>query len=120
MEDKHNRKVGLFGEKMACKYLRKMNYKILDTNFYTYKGEIDIVSKFKNEYVFVEVKTRLSKQYGSAIEAVNKLKLHHFIDASKYYIYKNHLQNEKIRFDIIEVYINSNKITINHIKNILF
>ena len=52
-------------------------------------------------------------------ESVNRKKLNHFVNASKYFIYKNHIYREKMRFDIIEVYIEKNSININHIKNIL-
>ena len=141
--DNYNRKIGAFGEEEACKYLEKIGYNIIDKNYYTYKGEIDIIAKENSEYVFVEVKTRTSKKYGNPIEAVDSKKMEHFIKAGKYYVFKNKLENCKIRFDIIEVSIKSKKvnnkkkdcakenikikdkenskiITIKHVKNILF
>lgn len=59
----------------------------------------------------------MSKNYGNPAEAVDKNKQKHIIDATKYYVYKNSLENQNIRFDIIEVYVNKNNKLINHIKN---
>lgn len=116
----HNREIGIIGEKEAARFLRKIGYVILSQNFYTREGEIDIVAKDKNEYIFIEVKTRVSKKYGNPVEAVNKAKEKHILLSSKYYIYKYRLQNKFIRFDIIEVYIDGKNKFINHIKNVFF
>ena len=114
----HNQKFGKIGEEDACKYLRNSNYSIIDRNYFTRYGEIDIVAKSdKNEYIFIEVKTRLSLKYGTPASAVNQNKQRHIMNSAKYYIYKNFLQNKNIRFDVIEVYINRSNILINHIEN---
>jgi len=113
----HNQEIGKIGEEEACKYLQSSNYKILDRNFLSQNGEIDIIAKNNEEYIFVEVKTRMSRNYGKPIDAVDKNKQKHIIDATKYYVYKNSLENQNIRFDIIEVYINKSNKLINHIKN---
>lgn len=97
--------------------MQSSNYQILGRNFLSKRGEIDIVAKNNDEYVFIEVKTRMSKNYGNPVDAVDKNKQKHIIDATKYYVYKNSLENQNIRFDIIEVYINKNNKLINHIKN---
>lgn len=114
----HNKKIGELGENEACKYLELNNYNIICKNFISKNGEIDIVAKNKDEYVFIEVKTRISKKFGSPAEAVNENKIKHILSASKYFIYKNSLENKNICFDIIEVYINKNNKLINHIKNV--
>ena len=48
----------------------------------------------------------MSKKFGNPVESVNKYKQKHIVNATKYYVYKNSLENKNIRFDIIEVYIN--------------
>ena len=60
--------------------------------------------QMQEQYIFVEVKTRLSKKFGNPVDSVDYKKLKHFISASRYYIYVNKLERKKIRFDIIEVY----------------
>lgn len=116
----HNKEIGKYGEDIVCRYLEKNGYNILCRNFKTDNSEIDIISEYKGEIIFIEVKTRTSKQYGFPIESVNKLKKKHIISATKYYIYKNSLENKNIRFDIFEVYIHGKENVINHVKNVFF
>lgn len=114
------KEIGKWGENLACKYLEENNYKMIEKNFLCQQGEIDMIAKdmIKNELVFIEVKTRSNFKYGNPADAVNKQKQKHMIQAIKYYIYKNHIQNIPIRIDVIEVYIMENY-KINHIKQIL-
>lgn len=116
----YNKDIGKVGEEEVCKYLLKNNYEILDRNFLCKSGEIDIIAKEKDEYVFIEVKTRASKKYGRPADAVDTNKQKHIINATKYYVYKNYLANKNIRFDVLEVYINKNIMHINHIKNAFY
>lgn len=112
--------IGKFGEIKAAEYLCKHNYKIIDTNFLCRFGEIDIITKSpSNELVFVEVKTRKSLKYGMPCEAVTSRKIKNILASSKYYIHINKFNNIDIRYDVIEVYLNSEKTIINHIKNII-
>ncbi|MBM4177437.1 YraN family protein [Candidatus Gribaldobacteria bacterium] len=53
----HNQELGKWGEDRACDYLIKQGYEIVERNFKTKWGELDIISKKKNDLVFVEVKT---------------------------------------------------------------
>lgn len=108
------------GEEKAVKFLTDNGYEIIKRNYRTKFGEIDIVAKEKEEIVFVEVKTRSSKKYGIPREAVDKNKINHIINVSKYFILKNNLENYFLRFDIIEIYVLKNNYIINHIKNVFF
>ena len=73
------RKFGDFGEKIACNFLINRGYKIIETNFSTKYGEIDIVVSKNNELFFVEVKTRSIKDYinypENAVDYFKKIKL---------------------------------------------
>lgn len=108
------------GEEISCKYLKGIDYKIICRNFRTNFGEIDIIAKYKNEIIFIEVKTRLSKKFGYPAEAVDYNKQKKIVGTSKYYLKINRLEQEKIRYDIIEVYMKDKKIFINHIRNVFF
>lgn len=66
--------LGKEGEDFAADYLQKQGYEIIDRNFECKQGEIDIIAKDKNEYVFIEVKTRQNLHYGMPCEAVNERK----------------------------------------------
>ena len=112
----NNQELGREGEEIAVRYLLENGYKIIERNFFCYSGEIDIISKDKNEYVFIEVKTRTSKAYGEPIEAVHSIKQKHIWKAAEYYVYKNKLEKAFIRLDVIEVYKKHKKFYIRHIK----
>ena len=111
--------IGKIGENIVIKYLKNIGYVIIERNFFAIQGEIDIIAKDGQELVFIEVKTRTNKKFGMPIDAVNRTKQKHFIRAVKYYLYVKKLENNFIRLDVIEVYINKEKYKINHIKQII-
>lgn len=112
-------KIGKIGEDIAIKYLEDIGYIIIERNFLSIQGEIDIIAKDRQELVFIEVKTRTNKKFGMPVDAVNKTKQKHFVRTVKYYLYLKKLENNFVRLDVIEVYINKEKYEINHIKQII-
>lgn len=112
--------IGKIGEDLAAKYIQSLGYTIIERNFAATQGEIDIVARDKKELVFIEVKTRTNTLYGRPIEAVNNPKKKHLISTAQYYLYSKHLENEFVRLDVIEVYLNESTYKINHIKQIIW
>lgn len=112
--------IGMIGEEIACKYLLKNKYKILDRNFSCKQGEIDIICYDikQKEIVFVEVKTRTNFSYGLPSDSVNKLKRIHIRKCIEYYLYKKKYEKIYIRVDVIEIVLNNGKYKLNHMKNI--
>lgn len=104
---------GRNGEKLAEGYLRKLGYDILEKNYSIAQGEIDIIAKYEEYYIFVEVKYRKSLENGYPREAVGKVKQRKIKNVALYYISKNELLDNDFRFDVIEVLGNE----INHIEN---
>lgn len=111
----NNKEKGDFGEYIAYKYLIKNGAEILESKYKIKSGEVDIIAKVDNELVFIEVKSRCNMKFGTPAESVNYKKVKKIVGISEYYILKNNLYNIPIRFDVIEVYLNENKI--NHIVN---
>lgn len=111
--------LGKVGEKCAVKYLKKNKYKILEQNYATHFGEIDIIAKDNDCYVFIEVKTRTSDKFGEPMEAVTDFKQRHIIRSAQSYLMTNKIDENqiKIRFDVIEVKSENGKNEINHLKN---
>ena len=97
---------GDFGEKAVCDYIIKKGYKIIDRNFHTSYGEIDIIAKYNDCMCFIEVKTRKNSNYGNASEYVDKNKQKKIIESAFIYLGEN-IDNE-IRFDVAEVYYTEN------------
>lgn len=110
--------LGREGEDFATDYLQKQGYEIIDRNFECKQGEIDIIAKEKNEYVFIEVKTRQNFHYGMPCESVNERKQKHIWNATRYYIYSHKLEDQYIRIDVIEIYKRKNRFYLHHIKQI--
>lgn len=110
--------IGKTGENLATKYLKKINYKILERNFRYRKEEIDIIAYDikQNEIVFIEVKTRTSMKYGRPCEAVKGDKQKHIKRVAQYYTLKHKIRRQAARFDVIEILLNNNTYKIEHIK----
>jgi putative endonuclease len=104
---KTTRDIGFEKEKEVAKYLTKLGYKILETNFKTYFGEIDIIGKYRDTTVFVEVKYRKSLSIGTPQEAVTSKKQQKIIKSATVYIKQNNIK-DNIRFDVAAV--DNNKI----------
>lgn len=120
MSKKENKVKGNFGENLACEFLEKNGYEILERNFNCYYGEIDIIASDKKEIVFVEVKTRCQGTYGEPIEAVDKNKRKHIYNTASYFLYKTNLLEANVRFDVVEILIfGSESYHINHLKDVI-
>ncbi|CDZ74909.1 Hypothetical protein ING2D1G_0750 [Peptoniphilus sp. ING2-D1G] len=114
----NNKNIGNFGEEKSVDYLINKNYKILDRNYRALGKEIDIIAMDKNILVFIEVKTRNSKKFGNASEAVDYFKIKNIVTASLNYAVSKNLTEYQIRYDIIEYYIKEHHI--NHIENAFY
>ena len=110
------RKLGLWGEGIAARYLQDKGYKILDRNYYTRNGELDIICEKGSKIVFVEVKTRKSTRFGSPEEAITRKKINHLRQAALIYLNSVEHPYKEIRFDVITILIEGNKEVINHIE----
>ena len=113
------KEIGDFGEKMACSYLEEQGITVLKKNFHARCGEIDIIAKDGETIVFAEVKTRLSKNYGTPAEFVDFRKQEKIIQTALYYLGND---DTDMRFDVIEVMYrfsgDAMEVTeINHIKS---
>jgi putative endonuclease len=99
----NKRAVGLQYEQLAVDYLKQQNYEILERNFYTHAGEIDLIARDGTAIVFIEVKYRSSKANGFPQEAVTQKKQQRMIRSAQYYLYHNHMENIPCRFDVIAI-----------------
>ncbi len=111
----NNLALGAQGEECAVRYLKKNGYKILERNYRTQLGELDIIAfdKRGKTTVFVEVKTKTSSFFGLPCEMVGENKQHKIEQMVAQYVNKKSFWNEPIRIDVIEVL--DDKVV--HIKN---
>ena len=99
----HRQQFGVKGETIAARHLKKKGYKILDRNYRTKLGEIDIVARDKDTIVFVEVKARRSNQYGSPKWAVTPKKQRKISMAALFYLKETKQIRAKARFDVVSI-----------------
>lgn len=99
-----NKISGNIGEAMAYAYLEGKGYTILETNYKTKIGEIDIIAEDKNErIIFVEVKARATHAHGYGRESVTMQKQRTIRRVAELYLMKNKCTNRFTRFDVIEI-----------------
>jgi putative endonuclease len=97
-------KLGEHGEEgLAAGFLRKMGYRIVEQNFKTHIGEIDIIAEDGGTLVFVEVKTRESLYYGRPFESVTAGKKRKIAGTAMLYL-KRYKELPPCRFDVVSIY----------------
>jgi len=98
---KHNQRIGKWGEDAVAAYLAARDYQILARNARTPYGEIDIIAKQDDLYIFVEVKTlTLSKNFFPE-QNVTTRKREHMLSAGEYYAAENEIDHWQI--DVVAV-----------------
>ncbi len=114
----NNLKIGLRGEQLAARYLRKNKYRIIAANYSTKLGETDIIAEKDNIICFVEVKTRSPGQMFPPSEAVDLRKQENLRTNAAAFLKAQKHTDKGFRFDIIEVILHDLfTADINHIEN---
>lgn len=117
MKEINNITIGTLGEKYTAAYLRRNGFKIIETNLRNSYSEIDIIAESKEYIIFVEVKTRTTRNEIRPVYAVTKQKQRKIISAANEYL-KFNVSNKQPRFDVSEVYLNIDNIKIYEINYI--
>lgn len=112
-----NLDLGVCGESAAVDFLKKQGYKILQRNYRTKLGEIDIIAVDKGTVCFIEVKTRRNVRFGLPQEALNRHKKRQIQKSALVYLKDRHLLDKKARFDVVAVLSGENQFKIELIKN---
>ncbi|MBE6886054.1 MAG: YraN family protein [Oscillospiraceae bacterium] len=97
-----NKKRGYAGEELAARYLARKGYQILDRNFHSRFGEIDIIAQWEEFIVFAEVKLRTEGYLCSPAEAVDRKKRLRLTQTAWVYLLENPTQLQP-RFDLVEI-----------------
>ena len=116
MSDKRQ-KFGAQSEDLAAWYLKKNGYKILEQNYRTRLGEIDIIARDKKTIVFVEVKSRKSIRYGSPKWSVTHNKQRKISMVALQYLKNTRQTDAAARFDVVAVISNRDEPQIEVVKN---
>lgn len=99
----NTRLLGDKGEEIAASYLKKEGYRIVDRNYRTSRGEIDVVAYDNDKLVFIEVKTRRTREYGEGQWAIDARKQRQMIKVALTYMVHKKVIGISYRFDTIIV-----------------
>lgn len=110
-------KFGKDAEALAAKALKKDGYKILEKNYRSRWGEIDIIAKDDDTIVFVEVKARMSETYGNPKESVTIGKQKKISNTARFYLKENKKFDSRARFDVVAINIMNGNLNIEILKN---
>ncbi len=108
--------IGKTGEEIATQYFIKKGYKLLDKNFRTKNGEIDLIFEKDNTVIFVEVKFRTQDKFGDPIESITSKKISKIIETAKFYVNQYELWDKDIRFDVITIKEKNGKYKFDHVR----
>jgi putative endonuclease len=102
------RETGALGEKIACDFLGKNGYDILETNYRCPEGEIDIIAKQAATLVFVEVRTKKSRLFGSPEESITQVKKERLKTLAERYGQEHDNLPSAWRIDVVAIQMENN------------
>ncbi|WP_432456031.1 MULTISPECIES: YraN family protein [unclassified Agarivorans] len=96
---------GQQAEQQAARYLTQQGLKLIEKNYHCRRGEIDLICKQNDIWVFVEVKYRSANTFGGAVAAVDQHKIRRIILSAQYYLQQQNLNqfDTAMRFDVIAI-----------------
>lgn len=104
---KESKDLGKAGEQKVVEYLGRLGWEILEMNFRSHHGEIDIIAKDRNIIIFIEVKNYSYRSYCPPAYSIRKAKKSCIIFSAKYYLMLKNIKNINCRFDVVTLYKNS-------------
>ena len=96
--------VGAYGERVAMAHLVEQGMVVLDRNWRSRTGEIDIVLRDGTDLVFCEVKTRRGGRFGTPAEAVDAGKVRRLRRLAAEWLAQSGLRVPTVRFDVVSVH----------------
>jgi len=108
------KKLGNQAEDEACAFLLKQGFRLLDRNFSTKLGEVDLIMQDGESLVFIEVRYRKNADFGGAAASITPKKQQRIIKAALAY-HQKHAPQSSLRFDVIA--IEGDNRELNHIIN---
>jgi len=105
------RDVGILGEKLAKDFLKKKGYHIIETNYRSPEGEIDIIAEHDDFLVFIEVRTKTSLEFGSPEESITPVKMERLKATAAYYQQTHSNLPPDRRIDVVAIELNKGKVS---------
>ena len=99
----NKREEGLKGEDAAVAALKGNGYRILERNYTSRFGEIDVIAEDGDFLVFVEVKKRNSESFGQSFSAITRRKRRHLVKSALFYMKAHKCFDRRVRFDVVGI-----------------
>ena len=110
--------IGRYGEDRAARYLQDRGYEIIERNWRSSTGELDLIARENDRLVFVEVKTRSGSGYGHPFEAVTSAKVARMRRLVAEWCAVRQVPGIKVRLDAISVLLSGGRVHIEHLKEV--
>lgn len=115
-------KLGRWGEQLAAQRLESEGYVVLDRNWRCRRGEIDLVVQAGEVLVFVEVKTRRGRDYGTPEEAITRSKAKRLLELGQRYMLERDIEDVEWRIDLVAVELDQQGklVRFEHVPNVVW
>lgn len=105
----YQKRVGEKGEQIAAGYLRGKGYQILDRNYTSRYGELDLVALDSDCIVFVEVKTRTTESFGLPEASITPSKFEKIVNTGLLWLQDHPESPDDWRIDVVAIILNKNR-----------
>lgn len=109
--------MGAWGEDLALRYLIKHGYRLVERNYRTRRGEIDLILRKEGTLVFVEVKLRRGTGFGDPLEAVTLRKQATLRYLAERYLADREPDFDTVRFDVVGILAGREGLRIDHVED---
>lgn len=113
----NTRRIGNRGEDIALQYLSGLGYELVERNYRTRYGEIDLILRDSEALVFVEVKLRRGTEYGDPLESVTPHKQEQVRSVAEQYISDLESEFSELRFDVVGILVSNERPNVVHVKD---
>ena len=113
----NTRRTGDRGEEIALRHLSGLGYELVQRNYRTRYGEIDLVLRDGETLVFVEVKLRRGIEHGDPLESVTPTKQEQVRSIAEQYLDEVQPEFAELRFDVVGILDSSKRPAITHVKD---
>jgi putative endonuclease len=117
MKNRYRQRIGKQGEENAVHYLKRMGYRILERNYRSGRGEIDIIAEDGGVLVFIEVKKKIHEGFGSPESWVDRKKQAQIGKVAAGYLIEKDREDDPCRFDVIAITQKKDSNEIHHIED---
>jgi putative endonuclease len=107
--------LGLTGERIAERWLRRLGWRVLDRRFRSGRRDIDLVVESDGTVAFVEVKTRRGTGFGDPAESVHWRKQRELTRSASVWIDRHGRPNQNYRFDVVAVLVDGERVRVRHV-----